>query len=273
VFSSRRKRHDILTLLPPWFINGFSVAFGLIIGSFLNVVVYRLPRKMSLVRPRSRCLNCERQLSWYENIPVVSYLIQKGKCRGCQAPISVRYPIIELLTALLFLATEIKFGFSYLLFIHDWPFVALLVAITFIDLEHRIIPDEMSLGGLVLGLLTCWLVPGLGLSSAVIGAGFGFCFFYALAWAYLRFTGRSGLGGGDIKLLAMLGAFIGAGGVFATIFISSIFGSLVGIGWGIAQGRQKVMSVAIPYGPFLVVGALYYYLMGDILWFRFTIPT
>jgi leader peptidase (prepilin peptidase)/N-methyltransferase len=181
--------------------------------------------------------------------------------------------VIELLTALLFLATTIKFGFSYLLFIRDWPFVAMLIAITFIDLEHRIIPDEISLGGLVLGLLTSWLTPGFGIYPALIGAGFGFCFFYALAWIYLQLTGRSGLGGGDIKLLAMLGSFIGSGGVFATIFISSVFGSVVGIGWGMVKGRKHVMTLAIPYGPFLVVGALYYYLMGDILWFRFTIPT
>ena len=125
---------------------------------------------------------------------------------------------------------------------------------------------------MVLGLATSWLTPGFGLTTGLIGAAFGFSIFYGLAWAYLRFTGRSGLGGGDIKLLAMIGAFSGAGGVFATIFISSIFGSLVGIGWGMAQGRKKVMSVAIPYGPFLVVGALYYYLLGDILWFRFTTP-
>lgn len=185
----------------------------------------------------------------------------------------MRYPVIELLTAILFLVTNIKFGFSYLLFIRDWPFVSILVAVTFIDLEHRIIPDRLSLGGLGLGLATSWLTPGFGIETALIGAAFGFCAFYALAWIYLRITGRSGLGGGDIKLLAMLGSFVGAGGVFATIFISSIFGSLVGIAWALAQGRKKVMGVAIPYGPFLVVGALYYYLLGDLLWFRFTTPT
>src|SRR6185437_6461175 len=161
---------------------------------------------------------------------------------------------------------------GYLLLIHDWIFVSLLIAITFIDLEHRIIPDSLSLSGLLIGLATSWLTPGLGIFDSIIGAGFGFCAFYGLAWAYLRFTGRSGLGGGDIKLIAMIGAFLGSGGVFATIFISSIFGSLVGIAWAIARGRKEVMKLAIPYGPFLVVGALYYYLLGDILWFRFTTP-
>jgi leader peptidase (prepilin peptidase)/N-methyltransferase len=246
---------------------------GLVIGSFLNVVVYRLPRKLSLVRPGSQCPGCGHKIRWFENIPVFSFLVQRGQCSKCKARISVRYPVIELLSALLFLVCNIKFGFSYLLFIRDWPFVSILVAVTFIDLEHRIIPDRLSLGGLGLGIATSFLTPGFGIVPALIGATFGFCVFYALAWAYLRFTGRSGLGGGDIKLLAMVGSFTGPGGVFATILISSIFGSLVGIVWGLVKGRKRVMTVAIPYGPFLVVGALYYYLLGDILWFRFTTPT
>ena len=235
------------------------------------MVVHRLPKKLSLVKPGSQCPACGHKIRWYENIPVASYLVQRGQCSQCHAKISVRYPVIELLTALLFLVVNLKFGFSYLLFIRDWPFVSILIAVTFIDLEYRIIPDRLSLGGLVLGLATSFLTPGFGIVPALIGAAFGFSVFYGMAWAYLRFTGRSGLGGGDIKLLAMLGAFVGAGGVFATILISSIFGSVVGIAWGIAQGRKKVMGVAIPYGPFLVVGALYYYLLGDILWFQFTI--
>lgn len=272
MFLFTARRPDIFQL-PAWYANLISIAFGLIVGSFLNVVVHRLPRKLSIAWPGSRCVQCGRKILWYENIPVLSYLALRGRCRGCHARISVRYPVIELLTALLFLATEVKFGFNELLFIRDWPFVSFLIAITFIDLEHRIIPDRLSLGGLVLGLATSWLVPGFGIVSAAVGAAFGFCVFYALAWIYLRITGRSGLGGGDIKLLAMLGAYVGAGGVFATIFISSIFGSLAGIAWGLSKGRKKVMTVAIPYGPFLVVGALYYYLLGDILWFRFTIPT
>ena len=242
------------------------------IGSFLNVVVHRLPRKLSIVSPPSQCPSCGHRIHWYENIPVLSYVFLAGRCRFCDAKISIRYPVIELLTALLFLTTEIKFGFSYILFIRDWFFVSILIAVTFIDLEHRIIPDTLSLGGLILGLATSWLIPGLGILNSAIGAGFGFCAFYGLAWAYMRFTGRSGLGGGDIKLIAMIGAFLGASGVFATIFISSIFGSLVGIAWGLARGRKEVMKLAIPYGPFLVVGALYYYLLGDILWFRFTTP-
>ena len=125
----------MLTVLPQWFGNVIAVVFGLIIGSFLNVVVHRLPRKQSLVTPGSQCPACGHKIRWYENIPVVSYLTLKGQCRACHANISFRYPVIELLTALLFLACELKFGLSFLLVIRDWPFMALLVAIAFIDLD------------------------------------------------------------------------------------------------------------------------------------------
>jgi leader peptidase (prepilin peptidase)/N-methyltransferase len=245
----------------------------LIVGSFLNVVIVRLPQEKSIVFPGSHCPQCQKTLQWYENIPVFSYLVLKGRCSGCKLPIPIRYPIVELITALLFIAVKIKFGFSWLLFARDWPFVSILIAVTFIDLEHRLIPDELSLGGLIVGLATAYWTPGLGLPAALIGAAVGFGAFYGLAWIYLRLTGKSGLGGGDIKLLAMIGAFLGLGGVFAAILISSIFGSVVGIGWALISKKEKVMSVAIPYGPFLVVGALYYYLLGDLLWFQFTTPT
>jgi leader peptidase (prepilin peptidase)/N-methyltransferase len=170
------------------------------------------------------------------------------------------------------LASQVRFGWSPALFFRDWPFLGLLLAITFIDLEHRIIPDTLSLGGLLLGLLTCWAVPDPGWIGSLVGAFIGVFTFYALAWIYQRLSGRSGLGGGDIKLLAMLGAFVGPQGVFATILISSVFGSLVGIVWGLAQQKKDMMKLSIPYGPFLVFGALYYYFLGDILWFQFMIP-
>lgn len=247
-----------------------SAAFGLVIGSFVNVVVARLPHEKSIVKPGSHCPKCHSPIRWWMNIPVLSYALLRGKCHFCQAQISVRYPIIEVLTATLFVAAEFRFGFSYLLFIRDWPFVTLLVAITFIDLKHRIIPDELSLGGLVLGLATGWL--SIGWAASFEGAATGFAVFYFFAWAYQRMKKRSGLGGGDIKLLAMLGAFLGPVGVFYCILISSVFGSIVGLTWA-AFRRDKVMTFAIPYGPFLVVGGLYYYLLGELTWLPFTIPT
>jgi leader peptidase (prepilin peptidase)/N-methyltransferase len=254
-----------------------AALFGLVIGSFLNVVIYRLPRGLSLVKPRSRCPGCEAPIRVYQNIPLLSYLYLRGKCAKCGIKISIRYPVVEFTTALLFIAVTVRFGLSPVTVLRDWVFVSLLVAITFIDLEHRIIPDYLSLGGLAWGLLTCYWSQQTGWVSCLSGAALGFSAFYALAWIYQRVAGRSGLGGGDIKLLAMLGAFLGPSGVFAAILISSVFGSIVGLTWALVsklQGKKEgVMTFAIPYGPFLVVGGLYFYLLSDYLWFQFMTPT
>ena len=259
----------VLELLPDGFVRTLSLSFGLLVGSFMNVVVARLPHDLSVVRPRSRCPGCGKQIAWYDNVPVLSFLLLRGRCRSCKSSISIRYPVIELLTALLFFAVVSRFGVTWLLLIRDWPFVAMLVAITFIDLEHRIIPDELSLGGLVLGLLTAHWVPGLGLTSSLIGAAVGYGFFWLLSWGYFKAKGRMGLGGGDVKLLAMLGAFLGPMAVFHVILISSLLGSVIGISyaaWLKYRGQsESLMGVAIPFGPFLVVAALYVYLLGDVL--------
>jgi leader peptidase (prepilin peptidase)/N-methyltransferase len=254
----------------------FTILVGLIIGSFVNVLVARLPHDESIVRPGSRCPSCKGPIRWFDNIPVASWLALRGKCRGCETKISIRYPLIEVLTCILFVAARHKTGWGLHLFLRDWPLMTMLVAITFIDLEHRIIPDVLSIPGAFLGIATS--VAGLGGDridwyGSLLGAGLGFGVFYAFAWLYLKYSGRSGLGGGDIKLLAMLGAFLGPAGVFCAILVSSVFGSVVGIGWALAHRKDDILSVAIPYGPFLVVGGLYYYLLGDILWFQFMTPT
>ncbi len=267
--------------IPPLLINLFIVIFGLLVGSFLNVVIARLPSGESLVAPPSHCPKCQNRIRWWDNIPVLSYLLLRGQCRSCKTKISIRYPLIELLTGFLFLAASIRFGVTPLLFFRDLPFLAILISVTFIDLEHRLIPDKLSLGGLILGLVTSFFTPGLGIVSALIGAGVGFGFFYAVAWFYVWRTGQSGLGGGDIKLLAMLGSFIGVFGVLTTILMSSVLGSIMGLIWAWSQKSKdavdpitgesnSLMKVSIPYGPFLVLGALYYYLLGDILWSPFT---
>ncbi len=252
--------------------SGFIFALGLIFGSFANVLIVRLPKKKSVIKPGSQCPLCHHKLSWRENIPVFSFFLLKGKCRSCKKKINLRYPMVEILTSVLFLAVYQKNGFEALLFIRDLPFVVLLVAITFIDLEHRIIPDSLSLGGLVLGLVTSWFVEDLGTLNALYGAGLGFLVFYGLAWIYEKMTGKMGLGGGDIKLLAMLGSFLGPLGVVQILFISSVTGSLVGICLGIIQKEKNIMKTSIPYGPFLVIGALFYYLLGYRIWFPFMTP-
>ncbi len=262
----------MLDSLPGWEIHLWSIVLGLVVGSFLNVVIARLPHGQSLITPRSACPKCHAPIAWYDNIPVFSFISLRGRCRHCEAAISVKYPIIECLTALLFLAAEMKVGVSSALVLRHWPWVSILVAVTFIDLEHRIIPDALSLGGAVLGLLTSLLPYEIGWRSSVLGFLFGFGVFYLLALLYLQVRGRSGIGGGDVKLLGMMGAFLGVQGVFVTILLSSVLGSVVGIGWARWSHKKDLMKFAIPYGPFLVLGALCYYLLGDQLWFQFMIP-
>lgn len=237
-----------------------SIIYGLIVGSFLNVLILRLPEKKSLLYPRSHCLSCLRTLHYWQNIPILSYLFLRGKCFFCKASISLQYPFIEALTALLFFAVQLRFGWNSALFFRNWPFVSLLIAIIFIDLKHRIIPDTLSLGGLTLGLCTSWM-QGVTPLVSLLGACFGFFIFYVLSELYERFTGRCGLGGGDIKFLAMLGAFLGPEGVFITILVSSVLGSIVGVIWGLSLGQKNLMKFSIPYGPFLGIGAFYCYLL------------
>ncbi len=249
-----------------------AAVFGLIFGSFANVLVARLPSGKSLVKPGSQCPQCKKPVRCFDNIPIVSYLLLRGRCRSCRKKISVRYPIIEFLTALLFVACVSRFGLTYAVVAHGWSLMVICIAITFIDLEHRIIPDLLSLTGVVLGILTSWMIPELGMIQSILGAGFGFSFFYLLAWIYQARTGHTGLGGGDIKFLAMVGAFLGPAGVITTVLVSSIVGSVIGVAWGIASKKKKIMKVAVPYGPFLVIGALCYYFWGEILWLRFMNP-
>ncbi|NDD93413.1 prepilin peptidase, partial [bacterium] len=226
---------------------------------FLNVVIHRLPLDQSVVRPVSRCPSCGTGLKWYHNIPLLGFLILRGKCASCKSPISWRYPLVEFMTAFLFWASFRDLplsAFSVISQFRIWLFIALGVAITFIDLDHRIIPDELSLGGWAVGALTAFWdfrsgIPALWMASV---AGFGFFFLFALA--YEKVTGRSGLGGGDIKFMGTIGVFLGFGGIWSSIMVSSIVGSMVGLTLAKLKKSDEGLRMAIPYGPFLVLGAL-----------------
>jgi leader peptidase (prepilin peptidase)/N-methyltransferase len=243
------------------------VALGLVIGSFLNVVIYRLPRDESVVSPGSHCPSCNHQIKWYQNIPLLSYLFLGGKCANCGAPISWRYPAVEFLTAVLFwlsfkgIAPDL---FSILSQIRIWIFISICVAVAFIDYDHRIIPDELSLGGWLVGALTAYWDFRYGMVHLLVASVCGFGFFFLFALLYEKITGRVGLGGGDIKFMGTIGVFLGAGGIWASLIFSSIIGSVIGIGLA-AYHKQKgtggadavpVLRASIPYGPFLVLGAL-----------------
>jgi leader peptidase (prepilin peptidase) / N-methyltransferase len=235
---------------------------GLSLGSFLNVVITRLPQGEQFWRGRSRCSQCRATLPWYDNIPILSYLRLRGRCRFCGAAIPWRYPLVELAGGGLALALWVSFPVRMLLLAYA-PFTAALLALTAIDLEHRLLPDAITLPGIALGLLLALALPQLSFKAAAAGALLGGASFYAVGWIYERLTGRQGMGGGDVKLMAMIGAFLGVQAVPFVVFISALLGTLAGLGLALkahrwSEGQWRLTS--LPYGPFLAVAALIYLL-------------
>jgi leader peptidase (prepilin peptidase)/N-methyltransferase len=240
---------------------------GLALGSFLNVIVTRLPRGEQVWAGRSWCPQCRRPLSWYDNIPLFSYVWLRGRCRACGAAIPWRYPLVELTGGIVVLALWQRFPDKLLLLAYG-PFCLALVALTVIDLEHRLLPDIITIPGIVFGLLCSLVLPSLNFLEAAAGALAGGVLFYGIAWAYEKLAGRRGLGGGDVKLMAMIGAFLGASSLPLIIFFSATLGSLAGLALAAVQGRYQDGQwrfVAIPYGPFLAAGAFIYLMAGENL--------
>src|SRR5262245_59573568 len=258
-----------LNALPLLFLPIFI--FGAIVGSFLNVCIIRIPKGDSIVYPPSQCPGCKIAIRFYDNIPLISYVALVGRCRACGERISSRYFFVELLMACLAVALYYQFGFS-LAFLVSFIFVAALIVISFIDLDVRIVPDVISLPGIVAGLLFSVvaryvindpfeLIPSP--LSALVGVLVGGGFLLALAWAYEAVTGVEGMGGGDIKLLAMIGAFLGWTSIPFTLFFASLTGSVIGLGFMIGKGVGR--RFALPFAPFLCLGALLYLLFGQDL--------
>ena len=241
----------------------FSLVLGAVVGSFLNVVITRLPAENeSIVFPASRCPKCLKPIKWHDNIPIVSFILLKKKCRNCEAQISWQYPIVEFTMALLSLALLFKFGFTYALPIY-FVFTAALLVIIVIDFYHKIIPDIISLPGIVIGFACSFINPVITWQQSGIGLLIGGGVLYAVAAGYYLFTKREGMGGGDIKLLAMIGAFLGWQSLPFVVFGSSILGALVGIG---AMAKQKKGGkTMIPYGPFLSIAALLYMFYRELI--------
>jgi len=246
----------------PLTVNILAFIFGACIGSFLNVCIYRIPAALSIVHPGSSCPRCKTMISFYDNIPIFSYLLLMGKCRHCGAPIAIRYPFVELLGGLFAVACALSFGptlHGLVVFI----FIATLIVVTFIDLDHRIIPDTISLPGIPLFFLAALAVPTVTWHASAIGIVAGGGSLFIVAWVYQFMTGREGMGGGDIKLLAMIGAMIGWQGILFTLFAASAIGTMVGLLAMIRSG--KGMKLAIPFGPFLAMGAIIYLFFGNAL--------
>jgi leader peptidase (prepilin peptidase)/N-methyltransferase len=251
----------------------FFFLLGSVIGSFINVCIYRIPREKSIVNPPSACPGCEKPIRFYDNIPIFSYILLKGKCRDCGSKISIRYHIVEFLTGIFFLILYRQFGLTFELVVFI-IFVSLLILISFIDLDFQIIPDILSIGGVVLGFILAIirpffrdLDPKFGILDSLYGIGLGGGLLFAIAWLYQFFTKREGMGGGDIKLLGMIGAFCGWKGVIFSLVSGSVLGTLVGIPIILAKGQGT--RYAIPFGPFLSLGALIFVFFGEAITYVF----
>lgn len=253
--------------MPDYTIHILMFVFGLTIGSFLNVCIFRIPASKSIVRPGSMCPGCNSGIKYYDNIPVISYIFLGGKCRKCKMPIPFRYPLVELISGLTALALFMKFGLSYEGLAY-FTFISALIVITFIDIDHQIIPDVISLPGIPIGfLMASFLIPSISWKGSLIGILAGGGSLLAVAWIYNLITKKEGMGGGDIKLLAMIGAFIGLKGVLFTIFAASAAGTITGI--AVMLKTQKGMKLAVPFGPFLSIGTILYIFFGSeiISWY------
>jgi len=230
----------------------FLAAFGLAVGSFLNVCIYRLPRRESLSFPASHCTSCQRPLDWFENIPVFGWLALRGRCRTCRAEISPIYPVVEAMTAAVFVAGYLIYGLTPLLAVRVLFACAMLVLFA-IDLRHRILPNAITLPGVVAGFLFSIVLPP-GWLSSLIGLLAGGGILFAIGEAYFRLRGVEGLGMGDVKMLAMIGAFLGWPLMLLTLVLASFAGSCVGIALMLA--RRAGARTKLPFGTFLAAGAL-----------------
>jgi leader peptidase (prepilin peptidase)/N-methyltransferase len=236
------------------------IVIGLAWGSFLNVVIYRLPHGQSLMRPPSSCPQCKTRIKPYDNIPVLSYLLLRGRCRACGVRIPLTYPLVELLTSLCFLLLYVHFSLS-VHFIASCIFASALIAIGFIDFFHQIIPDEITMPGLVLALGYGFVRPDLGLRQALIGAVAGAGFLLFIYGAHRLLRKKEGLGMGDVTMMLMIGAYLGLAGTFFTLILASFTGALVGI--FLLSFRKKDLQHALPFGAFLAPAAFFSLLWGE----------
>jgi leader peptidase (prepilin peptidase)/N-methyltransferase len=246
-------------VIPGWLPMSLVVLLGLCVGSFLNVCIYRLPRRESLLHPRSRCTSCGRELSWFDNVPVLSWVTLRGRCRTCRAPVSRMYPAVEIVTALVFVSAYVLYGITLLGGVRVM-FACALIVLFVIDLQHRILPNAITLPGIVIGFLCSLFLPP-GWRDSLLGILVGGGILFAIAETYYRVRGLEGLGMGDVKLLAMIGAFLGWKLVLLTLVVSSFAGSLAGAVL-IASGRGN-MKLALPFGTFLSLAAVFAATWGD----------
>jgi leader peptidase (prepilin peptidase)/N-methyltransferase len=274
--------------LPVWLSCALVVALGAIIGSFLNVVIHRLPREESIVFPNSRCPTCATAIKAYDNIPVLSWVVLRGRCRACSSPISARYPGVELLTGLLFGAVFLRDGLSFAL-PFDLIFVTMLIALVFIDAEHMILPDAITypgmvfailarlalpfltgtpyfddLGPMLLGAMPGWPIWAVSLVGALLGALAGGGVLWLIGFVWERLRGVEAMGLGDVKMMLMVGAFLGWRLTLLTLFLGVISGSVTGV-LLMLKRRERNLQMLLPFGIFLGIGAIISLLVGKYL--------
>ena len=242
----------------------YLMLVGAALGSFLNVCLYRWPAGESVIRPRSRCPSCETPIAWYDNVPVLGWLVLRGRCRTCGEAISIQYPAVELAVALIWLGMAVWLG-PGLAAVRGAIFLTLLLGIAIIDGKHRIIPDQFSLGGAALGLAMAAWPEGFPFTTAVIGAAGAYVFMWAIKAGGEAVLKKPALGVGDIHMMAMIGAFLGAGGALLTVFLGSALGLLIGVPLAWARGKLEAMGTYLPLGTFLAMGATIAYLWGESL--------
>ena len=250
--------------LPDTWIWIYAAFLGAAIGSFLNVCVYRWPAEKSVLRPRSQCPECGQAIAWYDNIPIFGYLALRGRCRNCGTTISAQYPAVELITSLIWLGAALRFGAS-LEALQSALFLTILLGIALTDAKEMVIPDQFSLGGLGAGLLIAALPGGITFTDKLVGAFAGYAGFWLIKLVAERLLKKPALGVGDIHMMAMVGAFIGAEGVFITMLLGSLAGLLIGVPYVWARGRRTLMGTYLPLGVLLAMGAAVAHAWGDLL--------
>lgn len=236
--------------------------FGAVVGSFLNVCIHRIPSGESVAFPASHCPHCQAPIRPYDNLPILSYLLLRGRCRACATPISRRYPLVEMLGGIAAVAAVSRFGLNAEALL-VFAFLAALIVVTFIDIDHQIIPDAISLPGIFVGFAAALVFGTPGWTASLAGILLGGGLLWGVAAGYEWLTGREGMGGGDIKLLAMIGAFLGWRAIPVTLLLASLFGTAVGVSLMLARGRDTKM--AVPFGPFLAAGAVCALFWGEAL--------
>ncbi len=264
---------DSLLALADWMFAPYFFVVGATVGSFLNVVIGRLPDGESVVSPRSRCPRCLKQIAWYDNIPIVSWIVLRAKCRNCKAPISARYPLVELLMGCIGAASYVQIGLNWQLLVW-FPIAATLLAITFLDIDHWWVPDVLTFPSMAWALAGAFLPGGISWLNALLGL-IPALLLWALAWVFLKITKREGLGLGDVKLLAVMGLLLGPMGAVTALFFAAMQGAVIGI-VVIATGGHKTAPQpasddgwvppprAIPFGPFLVLATYELVLVPDV---------